>query len=171
MATIAIPERTITSQPKAGKKVKVETPDHVIGNIEFDNGCMGTIATSFATRFRPDDTTQPITIYGTEGTIKVPDPNGFDGRVHYRKVGDDDWRWQPHTFVKGYGRSIGAADMAYAIRSGRKFRANGELAFAVLDLMQGFLDSSQQGRMLSPSATFERPAPMRSDLPFGKLED
>ncbi len=171
MTTTAIPERTITSQPKKGKKMKVETPDHVMGNIEFVNGCAGSIITSFATRFASHDGAQPITIYGTEGTLRVPDPNGFDGKVHYRKNDDEDWRWQPHTFVKGYGRSIGAADMACAIRSGRKFRANGELAFAVLDLMQGFLESSEQGKTMTPTAKFERPAPMRADLPFGKLED
>jgi hypothetical protein len=61
--------------------------------------------------------------------------------------------------------------MAYAIRSGRKFRANGDLAFAVLDLMQGFLESSEKGTLLKPVAKFERPAAMRGDLPFGKLEE
>src|SRR5688572_21344147 len=135
-ATIAIPERTITSQPKAGKKITVETPDHIAGTIEFASGAMGTIITSFATRFSEHDNRQPIKIFGTEGTLKVPDPNGFDGPVHYRKNGDDDWRWVPHTFVKGYGRSVGLADMAYAIRSGRPHRASAEQAYTVLDMMQ-----------------------------------
>lgn len=170
-ATIAIPERTITSQPKNGKKITVETPDHIAGTIEFENGAMGTIIQSFATRYSEHDGKQPIKIFGTEGTIRVPDPNGFDGPVHYRKTGDDDWRWVPHTFVRGYGRSVGLADMAHAIRTGRPHRASAEMAFSVLDLMQAFLDSSNQGRAIHPSTPFTKPAAMRADLPFGTLDD
>ena len=169
-ASIAIPERTITSEPKRGKVVKVETPDHVSGTIEFENGAVGTIMTSFATRFGTYDGKQPITIYGTDGTMRVPDPNQFDGPVHVRREGDEDWREVPHAFVAGYGRSVGLADMAYALRSGRPHRAGGEQAFAVLDLMQGFLDSSEQERMLTPTTRYERPAPMPADLPFGTLD-
>ncbi len=170
-ANIAIPERTITSQPKAGKKIKVETPDNIAGTIEFENGVMGVLMTSFATRFNTHDNKQPITIYGTGGTLRVPDPNGFDGLVHYRKTGDDDWTWQKPTFVKGYGRSIGLADMAHAIRTGRPHRANGEQAFTVLELMQAFLDSSKQGKAVSPTTKYTRPAPMPAKLPFGTLDD
>ncbi len=36
-----------------------------------------------------------------------------------------------------YGRSVGVADMAHAIRSGRPHRCSAEQAFAVLDAMQG----------------------------------
>jgi hypothetical protein len=59
--------------------------------------------------------------------------------------------------------------MAHALRSGRPHRASGELAFAVLDAMQGFFDSSDAGRAYTPAATFERPAPMHAHLPFGHL--
>jgi len=72
--------------------------------------------------------------------------------------------------VKGYGRSVGVADMAYAIRSGRPFRANGDQALAVLDLMQGFLDSSQSGKAFTPTVPYQRPAPMNPNLPFGQLD-
>ena len=170
-ASIAIPERTITSEPKSGKVVKVETPDHVAGTIEFEGGAVGTIMTSFATRFGTYEGKQPITVYGTEGTVRVPDPNQFDGPVHLRRAGDEDWREVPHAFVTGYGRSVGLADMAHALRTGRPHRAGGEQAFAVLDLMQGFLDSSDRGMILTPTTRYERPAPMRAELPFGTLDD
>ena len=171
MASIAIPERTITSQPKAGKKIKVETPDHIVGNIEFVNGCIGTIIQSFATRFPVHEGKQPITIYGEDATLKVPDPNQFDGQVFLRKAGEAEWQEVPHAFVKGYGRSVGAADIAYAIRSGRPHRANLEQAFMVLDMMQGFLDSSTSGKTYTPVTSYERPAPMPADLPFGTLDE
>jgi len=170
-ATIAIPERIITSKPKYGKKIQVETPDHLAGTLEFASGAVGTIIQSFATHHPVHDCGHPITIYGEEGTMKVPDPNGFDGTVQVRKAGDAPWAEVPHSFVTGYGRSIGAADMAYAIRTGRKHRANQEQAFAVLDLMQGFLDSSNSGRAYTPQAPYHRPAPMPADLPFGTLDE
>src|SRR5688572_1532406 len=171
MASIALPQRTITSEPKRGKTITVQTPDHVCGMMEFESGAIGTIIQSFAMPNAPYEREQPITIFGTEGTLRVPDPNQFDGPVHMRGRDEPEWRDVPHAFVKGYGRSVGLADMAQAIRSGRPHRANGEQAFSVLDLMAGFLDSSESGREVKPSAAYARPAPMRADLPFGVLDD
>ena len=170
-ASIAIPHRTITSAPKAGKTIRVQTPDHVCGTIEFENGAVGTIITTFATHHPTYEASHPITVYGTKGTLKVPDPNQFDGSVQVRLAEDAEWRDVPHAFQKGYGRSVGLADMAYAIRSGRPIRASGEMAFAVLDALQGFLDSASSGRAYAPQARFERPAPMPARLPVGVLDE
>jgi predicted dehydrogenase len=132
---------------------------------------MGSIIQSFATRFASYDGKQPITVFGTEGTMRVPDPNGFDGIVHIRKKDDADWTEMKPLFVTGYGRSVGLADMAYAVRSGRAHRASAEQAFAVLDLMQGFLDSSTEGRAVKPVQEYVRPAAMPAHLPFGTLDE
>jgi predicted dehydrogenase len=167
-ATIAIPERIITSAPNSGKKIVVETPDHICGTIEFRNGASGVILQSFATMFAE---THPITIFGENGTLKVPDPNTFDKPVFIRTKDDKAWKEVPPMFVAGYGRSVGVADMAYAIRSGRKHRASAEQAFAVLDAMQGFLDSARTDRAYRIKAKYERPAPMPAELPFGQLDD
>lgn len=169
-ASIAIPERTITSQPKFGKRMTVETPDHITGTLEFENGAVGTLITSFATMHPVHDRTNPITVWGTEGALKVPDPNGFDGPVFLRLKADEEWREVPHTHPEGYGRAVGIADMAHALRSGRPHRCSAELAFAVLDAMQGFLDSSESGQFHTPAIHPERPAPMPTDLPFGVLD-
>jgi hypothetical protein len=88
-----------------------------------------------------------------------------------RRGDDAAWRDVPHAFLKGYGRSVGLADMCHAIRSGRPHRASGELGFAVLDAMQGFLGSSETGAAYHPAAAFERPAPMPAHLPFGVLDE
>jgi predicted dehydrogenase len=170
-ASVAVPERVITSKPKAGKKIQVETPDHVCGTIEFENDATGVVVQTFATHHPQYDEKQPITVYGTEGTLKVPDPNTFDGPVYLRRGEDKHWREVPTPFVRGYGRSVGLADMAHAVRSGRPHRASAELAFAVLDVMQGFLDSSETGVAYTPAAYFDRPAPMPAELPFGVLDD
>jgi predicted dehydrogenase len=171
MASIAMPHRTITSEPKRGKVMNVQTPDHVCGMMEFENGAVGTLITSFAMPNAPYDNKQPITIFGTEGTMRIPDPNQFDGPVHVRGRDEPEWREVPHAFVKGYGRSVGLADMAQAIRSGRSHRASGAQAMAVLDLMAGFLDASESGRDVRPTAPYTRPAPMQAELPFGVLEE
>ncbi len=170
MASIAIGQRTITSQPKHGKKIEVETPDHIVGLMEFENGAVGTIHQSFAVLDSGHDGGHPIIINGTEGALHVPDPNGFDGTVKLRKLGEKEAVEVPHRFVKGYGRSIGLADMAVAIRSGRAERASGQQAMAVLDLMQGFLDSSSGGKTYAPVVRYQRPAPMGANLPFGELD-
>ncbi|MGA2441019.1 MAG: Gfo/Idh/MocA family oxidoreductase, partial [Tepidisphaeraceae bacterium] len=167
LAAVAIPERTITSDAKRGKKIRVETPDHVTGSIEFEQGAVGTIVTSFATRFAQYDGKHPITIFGTEGTLLLPDPNGFGGPVKLRGVADADFRELPPLFEHQYERSVGLADMAWAIRKGRAPRASGEQAMAVLDLMLGFLDSSDQGKAYEPVVEYVRPAPLAKD---GALE-
>jgi hypothetical protein len=95
----------------------------------------------------------------------------FDGQVFVRAEGDDDWREAPHAFATGYGRAVGVADMAYAIRSGRDFRCNGQQAFAVVDLMQGFLDSAKSGEVYKTVAKYQRPAAMPTGLPFGQLDE
>ncbi|HZN64692.1 MAG TPA: Gfo/Idh/MocA family oxidoreductase [Tepidisphaeraceae bacterium] len=169
-ATITQPHRHITSDPKFGKFLRVETPDHVCGTLEFESGAAGVVIQSFATHHAQYDAAHPITIYGTDGALKVPDPNTFDGQVFLRRAPDAEWREVPHTFVRGYGRSVGLADMAQALGSGRPHRCSGELAYAVLDAMQGFLDSAASGRAHDPAARFARPAPMPSHLPFGVLD-
>jgi predicted dehydrogenase len=170
MASVAISLRTITSRDKYGQTIVVQTPDHVCGMLEFQNGAVGSLITSFATRFPTYDWQQPITIYGTEGTMRVIDPNTFDGPVHYRRKDDADWVEAPPQFVTGYGRSVGVADMAFALQGGRAHRASGSQAMAVLDLMRGFLDSSESGRSYEPVTSYERPAPMPAGLPFGVLD-
>ncbi|MCC6241103.1 MAG: Gfo/Idh/MocA family oxidoreductase [Phycisphaerales bacterium] len=177
MARISRAERTILHKDaqgkpmhKYGKVIPVQTPDHVTGTLEFANGCICTIIQSFAMAHSQLGGTQPIEIYGTKGTMRVPDPNGFEGVISVRGWDETEWRDMPLTFVKGYGRSVGAADMAVAIRTGRNFRANGQQALAVLELMQGFLDSSRTSRAIVPSVHYERPAAMNPNLPFGQLD-
>ncbi len=163
-ASVAVPQRRIASGPKKGQTIAVRTPDHMCGTIEFRNGVVGTIIQSFATWHPTYDERWPITVYGTDGTLRVPDPNRFDGPAQFRLAADTDWTDVPVSFVKGYERGVGLADMADALRSGRPHRASGELAFAVLDTMAGFFDAASSGTAYEPTAAFERPAPMARDL-------
>jgi len=168
-ASIAIPERTITSQPKNGTKMHVTTPDHIAGLIEFENGAAGSIFTSFATAIAQYDRAQPIQIFGTLGTLFVPDPNGFDGDVYIQLRGEKERQLLPKATAIGYGRSVGLADMAQAIRENRPHRCSLEQAFTVLDVMQGFLDSSSNGTWYTPGKGYVRTAPIAPGAAFGVL--
>jgi predicted dehydrogenase len=169
-ASIAIPERTIHAGPRQGGTIHVSTPDHVCGTLEFEDGAVGTLVTSFAIQHSVHDRQFPITVYGTEGTLKVPDPNTFDGAVQVRRAGEEEWREVPHAFAAGYGRSVGLADLARAVVSQRPHRASGDLAYAVLDLMQGVLDSSSDGKHYTPETRPERPAPRPAGGAPGELD-
>jgi predicted dehydrogenase len=167
-ARITFPERTITSQPKFGKKIQVETPTHVTGVMDFANGAVGTIITTFDVWAAQ---LPWIEIYGTEGSLSVPDPNSFGGPVAVRRAGAD--AWTPMPLTHGYtrqNRGLGVADMAYALRSGRRHRANGEMAYHVLEIMQAFLDASFEGRHIELASTCERPAPLPMGLREGQLD-
>lgn len=166
MGAIAIPKRTITSAPLFGKTIAVETPDHIAGIMEFKVGAIGTIVQSFATHHGEFGI---LNIHGTEGAIQLPDPNKFAGPVRLRLKDQAEWSEIPAVFAHDYGRAVGLADMADAIRTGRSFRATGEQALAVVDLMQGFLESSEQGRYFEPTVRFERPAAMPINAAFGVL--
>jgi predicted dehydrogenase len=168
LATIAIPHRIITSQPKNGKEMTVTTPDHIAGLMEFENGAAGSIMTSFAVRNASYEWKQPIQIFGTEGTLFVPDPNSFDGEVFIHRKGEER-RQLDFATCKGYGRSVGLADMAAAIQEGCPHRCSLEQAFDVLDIMQGFLDSSSNGQWYTVGKGYQRTAPMPTGQEFGKL--
>jgi predicted dehydrogenase len=167
LATIAIPDRQITSKPKRGKRMKVETPDHIVGSIEFEQGAVGTIVTSFATHFPQHNTENPITIFGTEGTLLVPDPNCFEGAVHVRKTSERKFKKLKPVWKHKYQRSAGLADMAQAIQSQRPPRCGGDQLFAVLDLMLGFLDSSTTGTDFRPTTPYARPPALPEGSSFG----
>jgi hypothetical protein len=60
--------------------------------------------------------------------------------------------------------------MAYAILSGRDHRANGEMAFHVLDIMEGIQDSSDEGKLYKLQSSCTKPAIMPMNLIYGELD-
>lgn len=164
----AFTERVITSQPQAGKRIPVETPTHVAGVMDFSDGATVTIVTSFDTYPYPFP---PLVIFGTEGTLEVPDPNRFDGVVRLRKAGTDTFVELPHTHSIERGRGSGVADMALSIlRRDRSHRASGRLAQHVLEVMVSFEKSSTTGQHVKITSTCERPDALPVGLGPGELD-
>ncbi|MDR1108136.1 MAG: Gfo/Idh/MocA family oxidoreductase, partial [Spirochaetaceae bacterium] len=85
-------ERIITSEPLNGRVIKVDVPTHIAGVLDFASGAVGVILTSFDVW----SSSMPfIEIYGTEGTMQVPDPNYFRGEVRIRRFREDNWSTVP----------------------------------------------------------------------------
>lgn len=168
-ARVTFPERTITSQPLYGKKIEVEVPTHVAGVLDFASGAIATIVTSFDVWSAE---VPRIEIYGTHGSLSVPDPNGFSGPVRVRRAGAGEWSEIPltHGYAKN-SRSVGVADMAYGLRSGRAHRASGQMAYHVLDIMHAIHDASQSGSHIHLASTCQRPAALPVGLVDGKLDE
>ena len=146
--------RTITSAPKFGELVEVEVPTHVNGIMNFENGVVGTIITSFDVHYNSQ---ARFEIYGTEGTLVVPDPNNFTGSIKLLKPQDGEYKEMPLCFsYSDNSRALGLADMAKSIQSGREFRANCEQTYHVLEV----LSALQSGGSTEIKSPFHRTAPM-----------
>jgi predicted dehydrogenase len=168
-ARISYAERLITSQPNAGQVIQVKTPTHIAGVIDFVSGPIGTLLTTFDV---PGGSVLPrIEVYGSHGTIQVPDPNTFGGPVSVWHAGAKEWSETPLTHGKAdNSRGVGAADMARGIITGRKHRANGAMAYHVLEAMHGFLEASEQGSHYLMKSTCEKPAPLPLGLADNSLD-
>jgi predicted dehydrogenase len=163
-AQMGFKTRTITSEPFCGKEISVETPTHIAGVLDFANGAVGTIITSFDVWAHD----MPfIEIYGTEGTLSVPDPNYFLGSVKIRRYRAEEWQEIPLLFKDAdpsaagdNWRGIGITDMAEAITEGRPHRASGELAYHVLEIMCGIHDAPASGNYYKLTTNCTRPEPL-----------
>lgn len=140
-----LPERVIQAGPRAGQGIPVRTATHYSGTLDFVGGAIGTMVMSFDI---PGGSTLPwIEIYGTKGTLSVPDPNYFNGEVKLRRHGSQEWEILAPAFESGPNeRGRGLEDLARAISEGREHRASGIVAYHVLEAMHAFEQSSREGR-------------------------
>lgn len=165
---ISLPQRTITSEKKNGKVIDVKVPTHIAGVMDFHSGVVGTIITSFDVW---GHNMPGIEIYGSEGTIVVPDPNSFGGPVMLKRFNSQEWTQMPLAFPhEENSRGVGVADMAMALLTGRKNRANGDLGYHVLELMHGFHDASNSNTHYIVESTCERPATLPMGLAEGEID-
>jgi predicted dehydrogenase len=160
-------KRTATSAERYGDKISVEVPTLVACLLNFVDGPVGSIIMSFDIWYSH---LPRIEIYGSEGTLSVPDPNHFGGKVRIRQAGDDEWTEINPTHSIDVSRGIGVADMAHAMRGNRVHRANGNVAFHVLDIMRSIEESSDVGRHLIISSQCDQPDPLPVGLAPGLLD-
>lgn len=151
-------ERTIVSEPRRGDIIEVEVPTYVAGLLDFECGAIGTIITSFDTQA---SALPRIELYGTTGTLNLPDPNTFGGPLQLRTAADKSWKDLPLRFGHaGNSRGIGTADMAVSAIENAPHRANGEMALHVLEIMDAIHIASETGRHVELTTSCERPQPL-----------
>lgn len=164
-ARISFARRVIGSEPKRGQEIQVETPTHLNAVLDFAAGPVATLITSFDVW---SHNLPQIEIYGSEGTLSVPDPNIFDGPVRLWRAETRSWEEVPLSHGRTINsRGIGVADMAQAMQSGRPHRASGDMAYHVLDVMHAIQDASRDDRHVHILSSCQRPAP----LPVGLREN
>jgi predicted dehydrogenase len=160
-------ERRVATGPNKGSIIDVQVPTHILGLLEFESGVLGQITTSFDVWHH---TMPHIEIYGTEGSLQVPDPNGFGGEVKIRHANDSEWLTYPVTRAYSQNsRGLGVLDMAYAIRNNRPHRASGTLALHVLDVMESIIESGKQNERMEIANQASRPTPLPAETPEGEL--
>lgn len=151
-------KRTIGSGPRAGEQFDVTVPSQHAALVAYASGQSATMIYSF-------DSSVPRTLLevtGTEGAMLVPDPNQFDGEIKVRHRDDEDWQLVAET-TQVSSRGTGALDMARAIREDRPHRAQGALAFHVLDTMIAISESADQGEFVRVESAADKPELLPED--------
>jgi predicted dehydrogenase len=158
-------ERIATSEARKGERLPVEVPTHYASTLEFASGPVASLLISFDVWAH---NLPRIEVYGSEGSLSVPDPNTFGGPVRVKLAGDAEWREAP--LAPGYtdnSRGLGASDMALAIAEGRPHRASGQLALHVLDLMESAQEAYETAQYVKLRSSVTRPAPLPVEKAVG----
>jgi predicted dehydrogenase len=171
--------RIIDTGPRKDEKVTVEVPTSYTFNVEFRSGALiqGFISFDVINHQR-----NHMELYGTKGSMIVPDPNMFGGPVTISKeIGSE---WVDHSadamhlgkvnIINHSGRTneapqqsnyrgAGLADLIYAIENNTEHRCNGNLALHVLDLIESTLKAAELGQEITLQTTCNKPAPFTED--------
>ena len=157
-------KRIIGIGPRKGKSIKVLCPTTYLGTIFFKNGSIIRFTLSFDVIAHHRN---HIELYGSKGSILVPDPNMFGGSVYTcKKLGG---AWKEHKTNKMHlgkinirqkslranespinanYRGVGLAEMAYCIQNNKKHRCNGDLSFHVLDIIQSIMTAAKKRKRI-----------------------
>ncbi|EHS53234.1 oxidoreductase domain protein [Rhizobium sp. PDO1-076] len=167
LTSMASETRTITSHPRAGETIPVKTPTNIHALLEFENGATITLSASWDVWSHRHANME---LYGTEGSLYVPDPNFFGGAV---EASGRDKNIQPldgwdHPFgvnnqespqgARANYRTAGLADMAIAILEGRDARCSLDRALHGVDVMTSILKSGETGNFITLTTTCTQPA-------------
>jgi predicted dehydrogenase len=149
--------------PDRGKTFRVSRPGNISGVLDFEAGGVGVITTTCeGTGYRPR-----LEIYGSEGVLVINDPNAYTGAVTL-ETGEGEP--QPVSLAEGFpawGRGLGVAELAQAIRDERPARASGDLMFHVLDIMHAAHEASKDECHVALESGCPRPDPFEPDDLFG----
>jgi predicted dehydrogenase len=161
-------ERIVSAEgPYQGSSIKVGTPTTIHGILEFHNGAIVTLGASWDVASHGHHN---IELYGTDGSIFVPDPNFFGGDlvttgIEGIRTAVDPWA---HPFgvpnqdldkdePRANYRCAGLADMMASVETGQTARCDLSVALHVVEVMTGLLKAGETGQVLNLQTTCERP--------------
>ena len=158
-------KRIIGIGPRKGSSIKVLCPTTYLGTIFFNSGAIIRFTLSFDVIAHHRN---HIELYGSKGSMLVPDPNMFGGSVYTcKKLGGT---WKEHKTNKMFlgkinirqkslraneapinanYRGVGLAEMAYCIQHKKKHRCNGDLSFHVLDIIQSIMIAAKKRKRIN----------------------
>ncbi len=155
LAAQTFARRIVTSPARAGEEIVVGVPTHVVGLLETAAKVPVQVTMSFDVWHH---TLPHVEIYGTEGTLEVPDPNTFGGPVRVRRADEAAARELPlrPDLPQEQARGVGVVDLVHAVREGRPGRLDGVLGAHVLDVLAALA----RGGDTVITSTVSRPLPV-----------
>ena len=167
-------EREVTAEgPFKGTKVKVGTPTTIHAVLEFHNGAIVTLGASWDVSSHGHHN---IELYGTEGSLYVPDPNFFNGDLVTTNRAGEKEKVTPWDHPLGVAnqdldkpnpranyRNAGLSDMMDSIETGKKARCDIDVALHAIDVMTSILKAGETGQVITLSTTCDRPAALGPD--------
>jgi len=165
------PRRFLFREDDPEESYTIPGPAVMTGTLRFASGVLGSIHINGSC----SDPEKPIlTVYGTQGRLELGDPNTFSGPVTLirpngescvlpfthgydgRPVLSEPTRWES---IYGH-RGVGAAELAWSIRTGRQARLGGNYGLHAMEILFGMVESAQTGTTVSiPSRVDLRPLP------------
>ena len=171
-------ERVVTARgPREGHRIAVETPTTVTALLEFAAGAQVTLAMSWDVWKHGHPA---IELYGTEGSMRVPDPNFFGGSIEFSArdgewqnadssalpFGEPNWRspaWPASRPAQANYRCLGLAELARSVSRGGVHRSSGRLALHVLEAMYAILLGAETRETVTVETQVERPAALADE--------
>jgi len=159
--------RTIACGPRNGEEIPVGTPTTLHAVLEFQSGAVITLIASWDVYAHGHS---KMELYGSEGTVFVPDPNFFGGdvRVTARDQARDLPQWAhpfsvPNDAEQANYRGAGLADMARALSEGSAHRCSLDFALHVVEVMTAILQAGETGQVIDLTTRCDRPEPIGSE--------
>ena len=159
--------------PKKGKQFDVKVPTSYMFSIEFHNKAVIQGCLSFDVQ---NHGCNHMELYGTKGSIIVPDPNMFGGPVIISKKLGSEWKeysvenkplGKTNIFSQSSRsneapkqsnyRGVGLSEMVYALENSKKNRCSGDMALHIVDIIESTMISATEEKEINFRSTCERP--------------
>ncbi|MBQ6232236.1 MAG: Gfo/Idh/MocA family oxidoreductase [Clostridia bacterium] len=153
-----------------GKTWKTADSNLYAGSLLFESGAAATLHLDGESI---DEEQSSLVIYGTEGILKLGDPNSFNGSVRLiRNNAPETVMPFTHGFTGtplygpetpadyGQHRGVGAAVMAWAMIENRPHRASADLGLHTMEILHGLDISSKEEKVYHMTTTFTQPIPL-----------